>query len=249
MKKLVTLLLIAACASGSLFAQSGLSEDGKFRFGVQTSPFFSFMGTNDNQIESDGSNIGFELGLIGELYISDNLNYAITSGLSLTFNQGGTLLYTRPGVIFNDSELNEVTIDSLAEGTSVNYKLQYLEIPFGFKMRTDEFGAGGDIRAFANLPVFTIGIPTQSRGDISGPNAEGSKENISKDIFPLSLSWGLGGGVEYQVTDAVSLVGGVYYQSGLLDVTNNDGVYTDNGEAIDANNRISRVTIRIGVMF
>ncbi|MEM9824327.1 MAG: PorT family protein, partial [Bacteroidota bacterium] len=35
----------------------------------------------------------------------------------------------------------------------------------------------------------------------------------------INLSWGIGGGVEYGLGESTALIGGIYFQNGFVDVT------------------------------
>ena len=84
---------------------------------------------------------------------------------------------------------------------------------------------------------------------------------------PLAISWGFGGGAEYDVSPSTSIVAGLYFQKGFLDVTRNKDNYileqltgqntpTDisddtYGQKIKENSKafLSVITLRIGVIF
>ena len=65
------------------------------------------------------------------------------------------------------------------------------------------------------------------------------------------MSWGLGGGFEYELGSKTSLVGGLYYQQGFTDVTKDDGFTIRDGIERKENSKatIGAVVIRMGVMF
>ena len=251
MKKIVVIALFFG-----LFLNTGFAQN-DFRFGFQASPSFSWMSTNDNQINGNGTNLGFKLGVVGENYFQER--YALTFGLGFSFNTGGTLRHTQGGNYWANSDLNNVAeYRSLQPEVNLKYSLQYLEIPVGFKMTTQEFGY---LRFFAQVPVFTLGILTQAKGDISGPNVITPIEDldIKKDVNFLTLSWGLGGGVEYSIGENTSLIGGISFQSSFIDLTKNKGaekfVYDElsggviSREDEDSKGNMGAIVINIGVMF
>lgn len=211
------------------------SQD-NLRFGFETSPFISWMKTDNKKITSDGSRVGFNLAANGEYAFSER--YAVRLGLGLSFGQGGALKHDEIngfGKLFPDSELSTSKLDSITTGTIVGYRLNFLEIPFALKMKTPEYG---NIRYFAEVPAFAIGFKTGARADIGTYK----DENIKKDIALLSLNWGLGAGIEYSLNSNTSLVGGLYYQAGFTDVTSDDGA--DTSKAVN-----HRIVLRIGVLF
>ncbi len=249
MKKIIILSVFIFSISQFAFAQ------GDFRFGIQASPTFSWMTSNDNMINGNGSNLGMKLGVMGERYFAEN--YAFVFGLGFSFNAGGTLKHDVGGNLWSQSELSREVLRTLPDGSNLKYGIQYIEIPLGLKMKTQEFGYS---RFFAEIPVFTFGINTKARGDINGTveEFETTEEDIRKDIGFMALSWGLGGGIEYNIGENTTLVGGIFYQATFTDVTDNNGQlyrYDDDMDIIeelgdeDSKGTIGSLTIRIGVLF
>ena len=124
-------------------------------------------------------------------------------------------------------------------------------------MRTQEFGY---LRFFAELPIFTLGILTQAKGDIERPNEEAVEDlDIKKDVNFITLSWGLGGGVKYSIGENTSLVAGLSFQNSFIYVTKYKNarkfVYDESSGAViseepeDSKGNLSGITLRIGVMF
>ncbi|MEM1319125.1 MAG: outer membrane beta-barrel protein [Bacteroidota bacterium] len=226
----------------------------EFRFGFQVSPNFTWMSSDDNRINGNGTNLGLKLGMLGEKYLDDDGRYAIVSGIGFAFNQGGTLQHDIGGNFWPNSELSRPELNNndnaLPDGVNLKYGLQFVEIPFALKMRTQEFGY---IRYFVEIPRFVLGINTQAQGDISGEgNVDTEDENINDDVNFFNFSWGIGGGLEYTINDNTALVGGIFFQQGFLDLTDDAGRKAlGAGETVaeDSRGTISNITIRIGVMF
>lgn len=205
------------------------------RFGFEVSPFISWLSSDLKTVKNDGANLGLQIFMNGEFYFREF--YAIKTGLGLSFRNGGKLLHTQAGVIFPNSPLSNEGFREMPANSSVRYKLQYVEIPFAFRMRTQEIGY---TRFYAELPMFTLGICTQARGDLG--LADGDNENIAKDTRWLNLSWGLGGGMEYALSSSTSLIGGLYYQQGMTDVVSKTDVNR-------SKNVLNKLVLRMGVMF
>ncbi len=216
------------------------------KLGFQFSPTISWMTTNDNQIVNSGSNVGLKFGLIAENYFQEN--YAITSGLNLLINQGGTLNHGIGGNFFPTSELSDTLYNNIAANENITRKFQMVEIPLGIKLRTNQFGY---LRYYGEIP-FLLHIKTQARGNF----LDTTKENITPDTGILNFSWGIGGGAEYSIADQTAIVAGIYFHNGLIDMTQNrrtqlrdeaTGLLTDEQE--DSKAVISGLTFRLGVMF
>ena len=223
------------------------------RFGFQISPSYSWLLSNDKEITAEGGNFGLKLAVLGEYYFRDN--YAITGGLGFAFNSGGTLQHKQGGDFLSKSELSDAKFHDLSDGVMIDYNIQFVELPIGLKMRSNEFGY---MRYFAEIPIFTLGFKTQARGDITN-NLSGNteKENIGPDVNFLNLSWGLGAGAEYNVNDNTTIVMGLYYQHGFFDITDDDAqkITKDNmgveisRTAEDSKGTIGSLTLRVGVIF
>lgn len=238
MKKITFLLIGFLSISLTLMAQ-----ETPLRLGVQVSPTFSWMTTNDNSITGNGTNTGLNLGLVGEYYFQDN--YAITSGISLTMGQGGTLEYGVGGNFFPDSELSDSSFTNLPNGVNVRYGLQYIEIPLSIKLQTNEIGY---LRYFAQIPYFSVGFPIQGRADFSN-GVTSENENVLPSLSKMSLTWGLGAGVEYALSENASFVGGLYFDSSILDIVEDADSQLNTGGEEDSKQVINRLTIRLSVLF
>ena len=59
---------------------------------------------------------------------------------------------------------------------------------------------------------------------------------------------GLGAGAEYNLGD-VTLVGGLAFQSSILDIIKDDGVLNDGVTKEDSKQNLNRLTVRVGIFF
>jgi hypothetical protein len=257
-----------------------------FKFGVHVDPLVSFMASNDKKVVPKGAQMGFGLGVEMEYYFSDKENYAFTFGGNFALGKGGKLTYNDGGRLLSNSELdntvyfNNQTNQSasstqtsgldlaLVPGTTIRYNINYLEIPFGLKLRTNELGQSY-LRAFFHIPTVTVGIPVSARGNVEAPRPgttltagfytpEISKgENVYKDITFLQLSLGTGAGVEWSPNDegGLRLVGGFYYNYGFIDTVKKNYLY-DNTLASPTPTKESKartgfhnIGLRVGIIF
>ncbi|MCF8247158.1 MAG: PorT family protein [Saprospiraceae bacterium] len=229
--------IVAIAAFFALLSSAALAQQTDLRLGFQVSPTFSWMTTDDTEVNNNGTNLGLKLGARGEVFFRDN--YAFLIGLGFAFNTGGQLLHSKSSDAWQRSDIPNGVFVPFPTGTDLRYNLQYVEIPFGLKFRTNEIGY---LRYYAELPIITLGFKSQARGQVSYTSIQKDKIDIKKEVTPLALSWGVGGGIEYSVSDGTSLIGGVSFQRGFTDVTKD---YS----GVDEKATISSVIIHLGVMF
>lgn len=248
MKKIAFMLLLCCC-----FAQQAAAQ---FRFGVQASPTWSWVKSDEKFLENSGANWGAKLAVTGEKYFHNN--YALFSGIGFAFNHGGFLQSNynryRPWTGSDLSvQLGEADSISLPANSKVHYRLRYVEIPFGFKMRG---GSNEDspLKFFAEAPVITLGFLTKAIGDIRGAGSklDTQDENIREDVNGLSLSWGCGGGIEYELATHTTLVAGLFFQNQFTDMSQKararrevSSDWTDE----KAKSSFRSLTLRVGVYF
>lgn len=245
-----------------LQAQFLMSQSENLRLGFQMSPTITTLKSSDSGIETMGGNLGIVIGAIGEYYLTER--FAVTTGLNLSFHQGGKLVHVIGGNFWPESELSDDLLNTgdkpLLDGTKLTYSLQSLEIPFSLKIRSNEIGY---FRMFAEIPMLNFSFVTQARGDIEGDGVSVEKENIRRDISSANLWLGFGAGGEYALSETNSLVFGFYYNWSIVDVTNNTaykafinpndtpGDPTDDffRQEEDSKGTISRFTLKIGLLF
>lgn len=234
-----------------------LSVAQDLHFGLQASPSWSWMGTDDNKVTGSGSALGLKLGLVVENRFSEA--YSVSSGIGFHFNSGGSLRFGLPGQLWKNSwsefDISPKVTDTFAVDTKLRYRLTFVEIPIGLKMRTPE--QGNHIRYFAE-PLICFGFRTKAFGDISSAGTIPAQEkiNVKGDVNGLNMSWGAGIGGEYIIQNNTAVVFGLYFQSGFTDMTGNSGSTlfdTSSGTAIPkaekSKGTVKSLTIRAGVMF
>ncbi|MBR9919886.1 MAG: PorT family protein [Bacteroidetes bacterium] len=251
MQRLIAIVVFLFLLSHDISAQG-------MRFGFQASPTFFWLDTDDKLVNQSGTNLGLKLGVKGESFFAEK--YAFTYGIGFAFNSGGTLLHDNGGRFWTKSDLTNESYRELPDGVKLKYDIRYVEMPFSFKMLTNEIFR--DFRFFFEAPVITLGVRTQARGDISSAGEKNvEEENIKEDVNLFNLSWGLGAGAEYNIrgnsAGDTNLMFGIFYDQGFTDVTDNDAVkyvVGDNGVDIVEEPEDSRAVIRgfriyLGVMF
>lgn len=265
-----------------------------FKFSVHVDPIISFLDSDYNQVEGAGIAGALALGVEVERYFAEGENYAITFGLDFSLGKGGTLLYKYGGVLLGNTDLDKNSyIDNdtkankplsgenlhLSSFTRIKYSVNYVEIPVGLKLRTNELGSSY-MRAFFQIPLIKVMIPVIAQGRVFTPNTEADgyveddlgyivpediksspEKNIYSEIFPIQIGIGAGAGVEYSPNSegGLRLFAGIYYDYGVLDVVGRKKINyeepltaaTTNRETKNLNprNALHNIALRIGVTF
>lgn len=247
MKKLALFVLLSTFSVHVLRAQ-------QFRFGVQATPHWSWIASDDKRMERVGSQLGFKFGLVGDFFLDNEWRYAITTGFNLSYNQGGTLQsgYVQ-GVFWPNSNLSESRFDTVPMGAHLQHRVNFLDIPIGLKLRGG-LGSRSPMDFFVELPVFNLGFRMGAKGDISNTVGQNTvDENIVGDIKGMAVSWGLGGGIEYQINDNTRIFCGMSFQTQLSDLTRNKNtaVLTTEGNwrRDNSTSKIQMLSLRTGLFF
>ncbi len=127
MKKSISILLLVLLGY-SAFSQK--SSDNGFHFGLKASPSLAWLKTDNTNISSNGSKLGFTYGLITEFNFADH--YAFATGLDVSY---------RGGKFKSQNTIKSLAgNDSLSRFDESTYNLQYIEIPITLKLKTNEIG-------------------------------------------------------------------------------------------------------------
>ncbi len=251
---LVCLLAISGTVSSALAQddyQSGSSS--KVRFGAYIAPNLSWLqptaGKSDDgqfTVKGNGSKVGYSWGLAADIYFAEN--YGIATGFQLT-TTGGSLLTNN-----TDSVRTPRTVRS----TDFTYHAQYLEVPFGLKLRSDELGK---MRFFGQIGLalgFNIGKKADytviyQDADNQEQEVSGEKEKMvgSLTMAPIMLQLNVGAGIEYSISGKMALYTGIFFNNGFLP----DAVRPDKfsfpyeGTFSDGNTRMNNLALRVGLFF
>lgn len=219
-KYLLTLFLTMFWLVFPLSGQTG------FRLGVSVDPLITWFSPKSTQVDRDGARPGINGGLITEVYFAPN--YGFVSGLSL-MTIGGNLTYNQEETVRIGEGVDRV----LPSGTTLAYRLTYLSIPVGIKMKTTEIGYFTYYAQLGFTPQLNIGSRATSDDD------QFRRETISDEVNLFHLSYFFGGGLEYSLGGQTSLLAGVYFNNGFIDVLSNN----------DHKSTVNFFTFRIGMLF
>lgn len=223
MKKIFALALIFS-TSIALTAQ-----DKNFQLGFQLSPNLSWISPDSEGIESDGMKLGFSYGIVADFRIAEN--YAFSTGFTL-LNAGGKINY--PNVVSITTTVNGAASSQEIGGRSTaDVRMQYIQIPLTIKLKTNEIGYMKYFGQFGVGTAFNIDATADTEFRYSDPS--GSAVTISEDdvdfadqisLFRASLLMGIG--AEYNLSGNTSLMFGITFDNGFLNILSEDG-YAEDG--------------------
>ena len=118
-------------------------------------------------------------------------------------------------LVSNDTTLMEFTNfkKTVLPGQSVIYKIQYLSIPVGLKLQTNQIGY---VTFFSDLgldPKIVIG----GKADIPSLDIRGEK--AMNELRMFNLSYHITAGIEYSLGGTTALVFGLNFDNNFLDIT------------------------------
>ena len=239
---------------------SGDGSVGNFRLGLELE---FYIGETENYAITLGTN--FSTGNGGRLKYEDGGRLLRNSRFDLPAftNSAGTT----PASYFDATEGPERGV-FFSPGTSIRYTMNYVELPIAFKLRTNPIG-DLPLRAFFHIPMITPMVGISGRGTINAPKSgdlytnrtdvfggDSKGENIYSDMNFFQIALGVGAGVEFKPTDdGLRIIGGFYYQAGLLDITKRVGLpdptqpNTTTTEIANPRTGFHNINLRLGVIF
>lgn len=207
MKKiLLSLALVAGITSA---AQAQVEIGLKISPNIGTNRVSS---TRDFKLTSDGARVHFGGGLVVDYFFGEN--YAFTTGLEL-IGKGGTIKTRVLGLADTTTELG----------------LQYLQLPVGIKLFTNEvapdtrvyFQLGGEVGALIGGKV---------NGNKNEPTSASRK--VTKGFNTPELGVALGIGAEMQMGKSTKVFGGFSYRRGLTDIADDSFLNAEENKDFDS---------------
>ena len=216
MKNVFLLLLSFTLIAPPLVAQDD-TDDVRTRFGIKAAPNLSWTRSDTKGLESDGSRLGYSVGLLAEFPIGISGNYRFATGIFLT-TIGGRTAYSY------------ATVDTVNRPTAVvdqrTLNLRFVELPLTIKLMTNEIGyiryygqigimAGANIRARADYETnITTASVTETFRD--------TEIDIQDDVRAIRAALVIGAGMEYNFSGQTALLGGITYNSSIINLLEKD---------------------------
>ena len=191
------------------------------------SPSVNWMRTDNQYADKEKIVLGYDFGLSGDIFFTENERYAINTGLQI-LNTGGAISY-RTNAPF------EFSGATLPPSTKIRYRLRYVEVPLTIKLKTDQFHRTRYWGQFGMSSMVNIG----ANGDSSDGTLK--KDNIHDEINLFNLAMNVGLGFDFDLGSTNSLSVGLIFHNGLTDVTT-DTYFTDK-------TIINSLKVRLGLIF
>lgn len=224
MKKVFLLLVALSLVTSNVNAQTDDEIEERVRFGIKASPNLSWTRSDTKGLESDGTRLGYSVGLLAEFPIGVTGNYRFATGIYLT-NIGGKTTYTSEFPIVDSTG---TVVGSTTAINNQTMNLRFLELPLTIKMMTNEIGyiryygqlgimAGANMRARADQEtIFTTNgvVSTQSDTEI----------DIQDEVRAIRAALVIGAGMEYNFSGQTALLVGFTYNSSIINVLEKDAL-------------------------
>jgi hypothetical protein len=190
-------------------------------------PSVNWMRTSNSSTENGKSILGYDYGLNGDFYFSEDERYSFSTGLQIS-NTGGEISYHST----SSFEFSGATLPAISK---IKYQIRYVEIPLAIKLRTDQF----DRVKYWGL----FGLSAMLNIAAKGTSNDGTlkKANINDEVSPVNLAMNIGIGFDYELNGSNSVTTGLIFQNGLMDIT------TDN--AFSDKTIINSLKLKIGLIF
>ncbi|WP_372773190.1 porin family protein [Mangrovibacterium sp.] len=197
-----------------------------FELSFSASPTINWMSPGVKEIQKNKSTLGYEFGVNADIFFDQEMRYAFTTGV-LVSQTGGELTYnTADNFTFAGNEFDS--------GTSIRYRLSYVEVPLALKMRTNQFHRW----TYWGLFGLSSGINVTAKGDSSDEQFDQSDINKQVKLFNMALNLGLGS--EFDLGGRNALVLGLAYKSGFVDVTKG---------GLGEKTTLNSLTFKLGLVF
>ncbi len=208
-----------------MVASTGFAQK-KFELSFTGSPSINWMSADNQDVQKNKSTLGYEFGVNADFFFDEEMRYAFATGMLIT-QTGGELTY-------NTDQPFSFAGETFAPGTSIRYRLQYVEFPLALKMRTKQFYRWTYWGLFGGSFAFKVG----AKGDSSDGLLD--KAGISKEVNLFNMALNVGIGTEYDLGERNALILGVIYKNGFLDVT--DG-------SLGGKTNLNSLTFKFGLVF
>ena len=190
MRKPITVLILLIISFNFVSGQ----ERGRIRISLVLEPVISWMKSDHRDVGFKGFLPGYNFGMKIDHFIGEN--YAFATGLTIN-TVGGKIAYCPP--------------DYNLPCEIQHYRLKYIEIPLGLRLRSDDFRRINIYGRFGLSPQIKI------------KSSDNYDNNIDSEVKLYELGYHLGGGIEYSLGGRSGLILGLIFNNGFTDITKKEG--------------------------
>ena len=240
-KTTIAFLIIGSLMAFSAKAQEPVAidqkpvseQDADIRLGILTQPNIGFLSPTGKRVGRDGTQFGFNYGVMADFPLNENNNYIIHTGVTL-LNIGGGLSY---------DNLTQLDDSSFVESENeADYRLRYVNIPLSVKLRTNPVGyityfgiigfdGGFNIRALRDMEATYI----DPRNGQETTQQVDEEEDVSDEIALFRASFKVAAGLEYNISGNTNIVASIEWNNGLTNAFSNNAElysFSESGDPI-----------------
>jgi hypothetical protein len=185
-----------------------------YRYGIYISPLISWFRTDIDEVRNEGARAGFDFFITAERNLTTN--WSFTSGIGF-ITSSGRLKSSEPA-FFRFPDFTT----TVAEGEPVIYKIQYITVPVGIRVKTEEIGYLTYFAEFGLDPKVVV----SGKADI--PSSGIRNERAMTEIRRINVGFHFNAGIDYSIDGRTSLVLGLGFENNFFDITKDiDGQGTD----------------------
>lgn len=199
----------------------------KIKLGFEASPQLSWMKSSDLEVLNANAGLGIKYGLEADIFLFGVPRYSLNTGLFVSNHCFKARYEIDQSLVFDDQTLNTPV--------EIKYRLNYLEIPFDIKLRSDQFYRFTYYGQFGLTNLVNIGVTAVS----SDSKLDGTNVNESFGFYNMGLL--LGAGAEYDIGGNTAINMGIQYTNYFIDATTIKN--------LDEKTTINSIRLVIGVMF
>jgi hypothetical protein len=199
-------------------AQPGSRYGGPFglpaviSLGIHLDPVISWFSTDISSVSNQGARPGFNFGISCYRYFSQN--YSFSTGINIT-SSGGRLV-SNTETLFELLKYPDKIVE-VDPDEAIVYRLQYLSVPAGLKLQTNQIGYYTFFTDLGIDPKVLIG----GKADIPSLDIKGEK--ATSELKKINLSYHIMAGIEYDLGGNTAAVLGIGFENNFIDTTRDIG--------------------------
>lgn len=197
-KKIIFFFIIALIPCRVSIAQD-------YRYGIYVAPAISWFKTDVVNVNNKGARTGFLFSISAERHLTDNWHFS--SGLAFTTASARLVNANNSFFRFPDHT------STIAAGEPVIYRLQYISMPVGIKIKTSERGY------FTYFAEFGLDPKVVINGRVDIPSLDIKGKFAMTEIRRFNAGYHITAGAEYSIDGNTSLILGLGYETNIFDIT------------------------------